>query len=70
MKADKSTFYSFEMSYEETQTVLDLYVRQKLEAIHGISLDGYKLEDYDAAGGKDKGAYLMYLREQNIVGGK
>lgn len=70
MKADKQTYYSLQFTYEETRQVLELYARQKLEALHGISLREYQLEDYASMGAKDDGAYFLFLKEKSICGGK
>ena len=73
MKADRQTFYSLQFTYDETRQVLELYARQKLEALHGISLREYQLEDYAAEGAKSRpedGAYFLFLKETPICGGK
>lgn len=68
MEVTKQRFVSVQLTYEETRTILENYVRDHM--LHnGQPLGTYKLEDYDpdCSRGKDKnnnGAFFLFLKEE------
>jgi hypothetical protein len=62
MEISKQQFVSVQLTYEETLAALESYVRHKVWGENGLSLQDFKVEDYDPDC-KGKGAFFLFLKE-------
>lgn len=67
MVVSKQHFVSVQLSYEETRTILEDYVRKNIRYLPTGDLGAYKVEDYDpdcSRSGGEKGAFFLFLKEE------